>query len=112
MLKSGFAGQLVEATNVAVTAAPSYVNESETEQLGDTAGQDDGTVSALNGSEIQWVPPVYPIAVLTPAGTITAAVVYADTAGAVTGAYVGVTGSVALVVLDSSPDNYGIYAGG
>ena len=111
VLKSGYPGQLAEVTNVIVRAEPSSMNEGTAGQLASTAGLDDGTVSALTSGDVQWMSPAFPLASITPAGAIMSDVVYANTAGAVTGTYFGMAGSVALVVIDTHPDNFWSYAG-
>ena len=110
-LKGGYPGQLTEVTNVAVIATPATVNEGSVLQFSGLVGLDDATVSALEGSNILWAAPCFPIASITPAGTATAAIVWSNTCGSVTGAYRGVTGSGWVLVLDSNPDNFGLYAG-
>lgn len=109
-LKSGFAGQLTETTNIAISATPWIMMEFSSAQLDGLARLDDGTVTVLNGSDVKWMPATFPLVTITPGGAITSAAVYADSSGAVTGAYLGVAGAVAILVLDVYPDNYGIYA--
>jgi hypothetical protein len=111
VLKPGFIGQLTEATNLAVTATPASVNEGGTSQLSGLAGLDDDTVVALEGSDIAWSAPVYPVSAVSPAGAVTVTNVYADASGVITGRYLGAAGSAVILVLDSIPDNFGRYAG-
>ena len=108
--KHGYIGQLTEVTNLLVIASPAAGNEGSVLQLTGLAGLDDATVLALPGSNVFWAVPGFPIASITPAGAATAAVVWSNTYGAVTGAYLGVSGSGLVLVLDSDHDNYGIYA--
>lgn len=111
MLKPGYVGQLTEISNLVLIAVTRPVNEGGTNQLGGIAGLDDATVVALEGSNIVWSAPVFPISAISSAGVAIMANVYADTPCVVTGRYPGITGSGTLVVLDSNPDNYGSYAG-
>ena len=60
---------------------------------------------------VQWQTPPAPIASIGPDGLATAGIVCQDTVGVVTGSYLGVSGWVSILVLDSDPDNYGLYAG-
>lgn len=108
--KHGYIGQLTEITNLSVTASPPSPAEEATSQLGGIAGLDDGTVTLTDGSNILWSGPCYPIASINSAGLATAATVFSNTAGSVTGVYQGITGTVTLLVLDSNPDNFGRYA--
>ena len=109
-LKPGFIGQLTEVTNLAVSAAPASVNEGRISQLSGLAGLDDGTLVVVEGSNVVWVTPAYPIGTIGADGSATMANVYADTSGVVTGRYLGVAGSGVILVLDSNPDDYGMYA--
>jgi hypothetical protein len=108
--KHGYIGQLTDATNLVITAAPASPNEEATSQLGGIAGLDDGTVTVMEGSNLLWSGPCHPIASISPAGLATAEIVFSNTYGSVTGVYLGVTGTMTLLVLDSSPDNFGRYA--
>ena len=92
-------------------ATPTAVNESETSQLSGLAGLDDATVITIEGSNVVWIAPVYPVGTIGPDGQATLATVYADTSGTVTGQYLGVAGSTVILVMDSIPDNFGLYAG-
>lgn len=109
--KTGYIAQLTEVTNLRFVVSSSPMNEAGTAQLSGVAGLDDGTVVALSGSEVRWAPVAFPLTAIAPNGVATSGVVYVDTAGAVTGAYLGVTGTATFVVLDIIPDNFGIYAG-
>ena len=111
VLKPGFIGQLTEVTNLALHATPASVNEGETSQLSGIAGLDDATVVVIEGSNVVWTAPVHPVGTIGPDGQATLANVYADTSGIVTGQYLGVTGSGLILVLNSNPDNFGLYAG-
>jgi hypothetical protein len=110
-LKGGYIGQLTEVTNLTVSAVPSAMNEGGSSQLSGIAGLDDATVVAIEGSNVVWCAPVYPIGAIGPDGQATLANVYADTSGVVTGRYLGVAGSRVILVSDSIPDNFGLYAG-
>lgn len=109
-VKSGYVGQLTDVTNLTVTATPGTVNEGGTSQLNGLAGLDDATVVVVEGSNIVWRAPVYPIAAVGSAGVATAAQVYADASATATGNYLAVSGSGLLLVVDSNPDNWGLYA--
>ena len=109
-LRAGYIGQLTEVTNGVVTAAPGSVNEGETTQLGAVAGYDDATVTVVGGGEIAWCEPAFPVAALNSGGLAAGAAVYADTPAVVTGRYLNVACWGAFSVLDSDPDNYGLYA--
>jgi hypothetical protein len=109
--KNGYIGQLTEVTNLFVIALPSSVNEGSSLQLSGLAGLDDATVLALAGSNIVWTTPGFPIASISPAGAATAAIVWSNTSGVVTGTYLGINGSGMMLVLDGNPDNFGTYAG-
>lgn len=109
--RHGYIGQLTEVTLLAVVATPSATNEGQNMQLSGVATLDDDSVSAVPGSSIVWISPVYPITAITPEGLATVSPVYSNTWGSVTGAYLGVTGPGIVLALDSNPDNFGLYAG-
>ena len=111
VVKHGYIGQLSEVATLHVTPSPSAIDEHATGQLGGVAGLDDDTVLVLEGSNVLWSATPWPIASISPEGVATAMGVYSNTFGTVTGCYLGVTGSGALLVLDSNPDNFGHYAG-
>ncbi|MCE9612846.1 MAG: hypothetical protein K8T26_01130 [Lentisphaerae bacterium] len=110
-IKSGYVGQLTDVTNVAITAVPAAVNEMDNAQLTGLAIMDDGSVTALAGSEIAWPNPAHPVLSVSAAGMAETMPVYVDTTASVTGLYLGVTGSGMFLVRDASPDNFGIYGG-
>lgn len=109
-VKAGYAGQLLELVAVALTSTPVNVNEGATSQLRSLAVMDDATVSDLS-TEIVWLCASPAVAGLDAGGLLTAGAVYTATLARVDGAYLGVTGTTWICVLDSNPDNYGIYAG-
>ena len=109
--KHGYIGQLTEVVSMLATGTPAFVNETATSQLSGTATLDDSSVTALNGSDISWILPAYPVASIDGAGLATASAVYASTNGTFAGSYLGTSGSGQLFVIDSISDNYGSYAG-
>lgn len=109
-VKHGYIGQLYDVVSVSVAGTPASVNETSTSQLSGTATMDDATVAALTGSDVSWNVPALPIASINGSGLATASAVYQDTSGPFSGGYLGVLGSGSLLVLNSNPDNYGIYA--
>jgi len=102
--------QPVKATNLVVTVAPPVISEGSTGQLGGIASLDDDTVNVLSGDDIGWGTVTYPFESMGPDGVLTAANVYENTSGVVTAFYLGASTSVRVTVLDTNPDNYGIYA--
>lgn len=111
VVRHGFAGQLADAVGLAVNSVPASVNEGATSQLAGLAAMDDDSVTPLAGSDIAWASPSWPIQQISSSGVATADVVYEDTVGNFSGQYQGVTGNGSLLVRDTNPDNYGIYAG-
>jgi hypothetical protein len=109
--KHGYIGQLTDVTNLTVTATPGSVNEGSSVQLAGLARLDDATALAVVASNIVWRPVVYPVSSLTTDGLATASIVYSNTTGVVTGAYLGIGGTGTFLVLDSNSDNWGLYAG-
>lgn len=109
--KTGYIAQLSDVTHLAVTPDVNPVNEGATAQMTTSAMMDDTTITMLNGTDIVWNTPIYPVASLSSNGVAIMAIVHAAVSGMVTGNYRGVSGVGTFLVLDSDPDNYGIYAG-
>ncbi len=108
--KHGYIGQLTEVGSLILAGAPAQVNEGATSQCGGTATLDDGTFVVLAGSEIRWGAYAWPLDDLGVEGLATAANVYQNTSAVLGGDYLGVVGGGSLLVLDSNPDDFGLYA--
>ncbi len=108
--RHGFAGQLVEVCGLSVSSVQGQVAEAATAQLCGAAILDDDSTTLLNGGEIAWDLPAWPLAGIDANGAATAAIIYADTRATVGGTYAGVPGTGSLLVVDTSPDNFGSYA--
>jgi hypothetical protein len=109
-LKHGYIGQLYEVTSLVVIAIPAPVSELSNSQLNAIATLDDTTVLVVAGSNVNWGAANYPIASISFSGLLTPASVYTDTTGTVSGYYLGASNSISLVVFNTNPDNFGIYA--
>ena len=112
-MRHGYIGQLYEVIGVDITAIPNPVSELSNAQLSATATLDDTTVIALSASNVDWgsagIP--YPLSSVSASGVATATNIYQDTSTAISGYYLGATGNATLFILDTNPDDYGIYAG-
>ena len=100
----------VTAKTLVVAVAPPAIPEGSSAQLSGVAMLDDNTVNVLNGGDIGWGAVTYPFASVNADGVLTATNVYANTNGVVTAVYLGACTSVCVVVMDTNPDNYGLYA--
>jgi hypothetical protein len=96
-------------TQLILRVSPATINEGASAQAAGVAALDDGTFSVLAGSNIQWLAPAFPLTAVSSGGQATAAAVWSNTTGWVTGRYFGVTGAGEVRVADSEPDNFGIY---
>lgn len=72
---------------------------------------DDGSTTALSGSEITWSNGSGPVESIDPNGLAKTRVIYADSMIALTGFYQHISVSRTWAVLNVQPDNYGSYAG-
>lgn len=106
---SGSITPLAEMTQLVVRLAPVTVNEGGSIQAEGIVGFDDGTVSVLAGINILWLAPAYPITSVSSSGQARAGAVYSNMPGRVSGSYRGVAGGGDVLVMDSDPDNYGVY---
>jgi len=109
VLKAGYAGQLYDLAGLSVTASPPSVVEGGTRQLAAAAGYDDGTAGPLDGTPL-WSVVSGPLSGVSGSGLATAGPVWQDTPAAARATLGALTGSVALLVLNVDPDNYGLYA--
>ena len=109
--RTGFAGALYDIVTVQVTATPTTINETATRQLNGTPVLDDATTLAATPSSIGWSVQSGPIASISTGGLATAGPVYQNTAASVQGTYGGVSGTLALTVVNVNNDDFGSYAG-
>jgi hypothetical protein len=109
--KSGYLGQLTEVTALQLAATPTTVDETATRQLSAAQLLDDDSLIALAASDVTWSVASGPLTGIDANGLATTATVYQDTAASAQGDYAGASGSLALTVLESIPDNFGSYAG-
>lgn len=103
-VKSGFAGQLYDVKALTISMASTNVNEGTAFIPSVAATLDDDTALATANSTIAWswsgpLSSVFP-------GVFVAQALYTGTLASVVGTYLGATGSLGLLVPDSSPDNY------
>jgi hypothetical protein len=110
--KPGYVGELYEITSLAITAPPSNnLNELTSRQLNAAPQADDTTtLSPFDPSTVTWSIVSGPITSISTSGVATAANVYQDTLATVGGATQGLSGQLGLTILDTNPDDYGIYA--
>ncbi len=109
VLKAGYIGQLFDLAGLSVTANPTNVAEQATRQLAAAARYDDDTVGPLDGA-VQWSVAWGPLTGVSGSGLATAGAVYQDTGAGARATCDGLVGTVALLVQDVNPDNYGLYA--
>ena len=108
--KHGYLGQLAVVTALQLAATPTTVNETATRQLSGVELLDDLTTIFVPAASISWNVVSGPLIDINSSGLATAGTTYQSTAATVQGSYAGVTGTLALTVLDSIPDNFGSYA--
>jgi hypothetical protein len=108
--KIGYTGQLSEATNLILNAAPVIINEGETSRLSATATLDDGTVSHLNGRDLFWQASSGPVASIEAQGLLTTANVYQRSSARIEGRYPGKIAFIDIGVLDVGDDDFWFYA--
>ncbi len=108
-LKAGYAGQLYDLTGLSVTASPASVAEGATRQLTAAAGYDDGTVGPLDGT-LLWSVVSGPLSGVSVSGLATAGPVWQATPATARATLGALRGTTTLTVLDTNPDNYGLYA--
>lgn len=108
--RAGFPGQLYDTGNsLEVTAPFSYISESVGTQLTVRRICTDTTLLTLAPTAVTWSS-AGPLSITT-AGIASGNAVYQDTAATAIATLGAASGNLALNVVDSSPDNYGSYAG-
>jgi hypothetical protein len=112
--RTGYIGQLYDVTTaLAIGSASSNnsVNETATLQLAVYQVLDDTSYLTVNPASVAWSVVGGPITGISTGGLATAGVVYQNTPATVQGVYSSQTLQLGLTVIDSIPDNFGIYAG-
>lgn len=109
--RSGFAGQITNPASLSLAASPATVDEVDTRPVNATAVMDDATTLALAATEPSWSVSFGPLLSVSTAGVVTAGVVYTNTSAGVSATWQSLAGSLGLTVLNTNPDNFGLYAG-
>lgn len=108
--RGGFPGQLFEATGFQIAFTNPSVNEGTTVSLNAFRTNSDSTRSAVLASLVAWNVVTGPLTSVNASGLAFSAVVYEDTVASVQGTYAGITDVDTVTVLNTSGDNYGMYA--
>jgi hypothetical protein len=110
--KNGYVGELYDIVALSITAPPSSnLNELTSRQLLAAPLADDvTTLAAFDPSTVTWSVVAGPITSISSSGIATAANIYQDTLATVGGAAQNLSGQLNLTILDTNPDDYGIYA--
>lgn len=109
--RGGFAGQIMNPVSLALAATPATVDEADTRAVTANAVMDDTTTLALAATDPAWSVSFGPLLSINPAGVATAGTVYTNTAAGVSATWQSLNGSLGLTVLNTRPDNFGLYAG-
>ena len=110
-VRHGYAGQLYEITALQLAATPATVNETATRQLSAVQLLDDSTTFPVTASAVAWSVQSGPLTSVSTSGIVTASTVFQDTTASVQGLFAGLSGTLNLTVVNSNPDNYGLFAG-
>lgn len=108
--RQGFVAQLYDVSRLLLRASPNPVDEASFSEGATVAMLDDGSILPLAPGDVHWSVSGWPLIAVDTGGTVQAGAVYADSSGRVRADRGGASGSVALVVLDVDPDNFGSYA--
>ena len=108
--RQGYIGKLYDLVNVEASANPATVDENSTRQLAAIGVFDDDTRGELEGMPA-WLVLSGPLASVDGSGLATAETVYEDTAADAAATLFGLTGTVALLVINTNADDFGTYAG-
>ena len=110
VVRHGFAGQLCDLQNVAISAPTTAINEASTNQLGVQAILDESTVLSLVATSVVWSVVSGPIASIRASGLAIASNVYQNTAATVRADYQSKFSTLSFTVLNIGSDDLGPYA--
>ncbi len=108
IVRAGHAGQLYDVVGADVSAHAPSVGEEETVEFDVVGRCDDGTHLAPDTEN--WAMVSGPIATLDGTGHAQAGVVYRSETGTVQATAFGFTAQGRVIVFDTDPDNFGLYA--
>jgi len=109
--KHGYPAQLIDVTNIVLSANPTNLNEGSTRQIAARLGYDDGTVSPLGGASVAWSVVNGPLSGVNASGVASATNVYQDTPATVRGSSGGRSNTLGLLVINTGIDDFASYAG-
>jgi hypothetical protein len=110
VVKFGYVGSLYEMKELQLAAPATDVPEATSVQLSAWFLLNDATFLAVPAADVQWSVRSGPITGVSTAGVATTAAVFQPESAIVDGASAGMTASLNLTVLDTAPDNFGLYA--
>jgi hypothetical protein len=108
--RQGYPAQLIDVTNIVISANPATINENSTRQLVARLAYDDGTVSPLAGGGVAWSVVNGPLSGINASGLATATNVYQDTPATVRGSSGGRSNTLGLIVINTGIDDFASYA--
>lgn len=108
--KHGYPGQLLDVTNIVISATPASINENSTRQLVARLSYDDGTVFPLAAASVVWGVVSGPLSGVNASGLASATNVYEDTLATVRGASAGRSNTLGLLVINTGIDDFALYA--
>lgn len=111
LARHGYAGQLYETRHLAATAQPAVVAERDTSQLAAVAVMDDTTLLPLPPTAVAWSVAAGPIDAISADGLATTRNVYETTQAIAQVDYQSVSSQVAIEILNTGDDDFGLYAG-
>lgn len=112
-LRMGFSGQLLDGMGLRFADADPGItlDERASHQLVVSLRYDDETSSPLAGELIAWSVPSGPLAGISSGGLVTAGSVYQDSPAVVQAVYQAFEETLALQVINTGDDDFGLYAG-
>ena len=111
LIRQGYPGQIFDPAVLNVSAAPAVFGETSTCLLSAHAVNDDGTGDPVPSPAVGWSVVSGPVNSISGSGFCFPAPVLTDSPAVVKGSWSGISGTANLTVLDTNPDNFGIYAG-
>lgn len=109
-LRCGFSGVLSDVMGLALLPSPAVMNEENSLSLSSALAMDDDSRNSVSVTEVLWSVHSGPLS-MPLHGLLSAGAVYGETPGLVVGTYGLLDASLPVTVVNTNPDNFGIYAG-
>ncbi len=111
-IRHGFMAQRFEPAMLTLSAAVVAVPETEGLQLSATyRGEDEGIDASVSPGMVAWIIVSGPLSSISATGLVSTSAIPSEGQAVVSGGYLDAAGRFLFTVLNTQPDNFGLYAG-